>query len=99
VSAGASAASGRPALKLTTSRANSLIFAVGTSHGSTTARVLPIGWVTLSKWRSAATGDTDWSQYTNWPVARGGTKITVSGGAPAAGPWNLAAVALPGDGD
>jgi len=97
VSAAASGASGAPALRLTTTRPTSLIFAVGTGRDGAAARVLPIGWVPLSQWRHFAAGVTDWSQYTNQPVGRTGTTVRVASTSPAAGDWNFAAVAVPGD--
>jgi hypothetical protein len=100
-SAGASAAGGHgrggPSVKLATAKVNSLIFAVGTSRGGAAAGPLPTGWTALNQWRSV--GHTGWSQYTNWPVARAGTQVTVTGGTPAARQWNLAAVVVPGDDD
>jgi hypothetical protein len=96
-SASASAASGAPTLRLTTTRPTSLIFAVGNDWDSAVARTLPAGWVSLRQWVDM-TGDTYWSQYANVPVQAAGTPVRVSDTAPAADRWNLVAVELTGDG-
>jgi hypothetical protein len=97
-SAVASGASGAPTLSLTTTKASSLVFAVGNDWDNAIARTLPAGWVSLNQWLDTATGDTFWSQYTNVTVQAAGTQVTVSDTAPTTDQWNLAAVELTGDG-
>jgi hypothetical protein len=95
-SARASAASGAPSLRLTTTRDISLVFAVGNDQRNEVARRLPVGWVMLHQWLGAGSS---WSQYTNTPVAEAGTVVRVGDTAPTGQPWNLAAVELTADGD
>ena len=97
-SASASAGSGAPTLSLTTTKATSLIFAVGNDWDNAAARTLPAGWVSLNQWLDTTTGDTFWSQYTNVPVPAAGTPVAVGDTAPTTDQWNLVAVELTGDG-
>jgi hypothetical protein len=96
-SASASGASGPPTLTLTTTKASSLVFAVGNDWDNAITRTLPTGWVSLNQWLDTSTGDTFWSQYTNIPVQAAGTQVTVNDTAPTTDRWNLAAVELTGD--
>ena len=96
--AGASAASGAPSLSLTTTKATSLVFAVGNDWDRAIGRTLPAGWVMLDQWINTGSGDDYWSQYTNTPTGAAGTKVTVSDTAPTGDRWNLAAVELLNDG-
>jgi hypothetical protein len=64
-SATASAQTGAPKVKLTTTKATSLVFAVGNDYKRAVARTLPSGWVILEQWVDTSTADTYWSQYTN----------------------------------
>jgi hypothetical protein len=97
-SASASGASGAPTLSLTTTKATSLVFAMGDDWDNAIARTLPAGWVSLNQYLDKGTGDTFWSQYTNVPVPAAGTQVTVGDTAPATDQWNLVAVELTGDG-
>ena len=45
------------------------------------------------------TGDTFWSQYTNQPTGRAGSRVTVADLRPTSDRWNLAAVELINSGD
>jgi len=93
-SAAASASTGAPSLKLTTTKATSLVFAVGNDWKRAVARTLPAGWVILDQWVSTSVGDTYWSQYTNQPTGPAGSVVTVSDTAPTNDRWNLVAVEL-----
>jgi hypothetical protein len=93
-SAAASAASGAPTVKLTTTKATSLVFAVGNDYDRAVARTLPAGWVILDQWVNTSVGDTYWSQYTNQPTGPAGSVVTVSDTAPTNDRWNLVAVEL-----
>jgi Bacterial Ig domain/Lysyl oxidase len=90
-SARASAASGAPSLRLTTTKDISLVFAVGSDQGNEAARRLPVGWVMLHQRLGAGSS---WSQYTNVPVREAGTVVRVRDTAPTGQHWNLAAVEL-----
>jgi hypothetical protein len=96
-SAVASAPTGAPSLKLTTTKAASLVFAVGNDWDRAVARTLPTGWVSLDQWVDSGSGDTFWSQYTNQTTGAVGTVVTVNATAPTNDQWNLAAVELIGD--
>ena len=98
-SAHASAQDGAPHLTLKTLAATSLVFAVGNDWDHATARKLPVGWVMLDQWLNGGTGDTFWSQYTNHPTGKAGSKIAVRDTAPTNDAWNLAAVELVNSGD
>ena len=95
----ASGPSGAPHLTLTTLAATSLIFAAGDDWDRAAARKLPVGWVMLDQWLNTGTGDTYWSQYTNHPIAKAGTHVSVRDTAPTNDRWNLAAVELVSSGD
>jgi len=93
-SAAASAPSGAPTVKLTTTKATSLVFAVGNDFDRAVARTLPAGWVKLDQWVATGVGDTYWSQYTNQPTGPAGSVITASDTAPTNDQWNMVAVEL-----
>jgi hypothetical protein len=93
-SAAASASTGAPSLKLTTTKATSLVFAVGNDYKRAVARTLPAGWVVLDYWLNTHVADTYWSQYTNQPTGPARSVVTVSDKAPTNDPWNLVAVEL-----
>jgi hypothetical protein len=93
-SAAASATSGAPTVKLTTTKATSLVFAIGNDYDRAVARTLPAGWVILDQWVNTSVGDTYWSQYTNQPTGVAGSVVTVSDTAPTSDRWNMVAVEL-----
>ncbi len=97
-SAHASAPDGAPHVTLKTLAATSLVFAAGNDWDNATARKLPVGWVKLDQWLGP-TGDTYWSQYTNHPTGKAGTRVLVHDLAPTNDSWNLAAVELVNSGD
>jgi len=81
-------------MKLTTTKATSLVFAVGNDYDRAVARTLPAGWVMLDQWVATGPGDTYWSQYTNQPTGPAGSVITASDTAPTNDQWNMVAVEL-----
>jgi hypothetical protein len=89
-----SAATGAPSVSLTTTRATSLVFAVGHDWDNAIARTLPGGWALLEQWVNTGTGDTAWSQYTNTPTGPAGSVVAVNDTAPANDQWNVVAVEL-----
>ncbi|HUZ16171.1 MAG TPA: Ig-like domain-containing protein [Gaiellaceae bacterium] len=95
----ASGLDGAPHLMLTTAAATSLVFAAGNDWDRAAARKLPVGWVMLDQWLNSGTGDTYWSQYTNHPTGKAGTRVSVRDTAPTNDSWNLAAVELVNSGD
>ena len=97
-SAGASHASGAPALRLITTKPISLIFAVGNDNDRAMLLTLPRGWMALGPWPGTAGRGTYWSQYTNQPVAQAGTTVEVTDTPSAATRSNLTAVEVPGEG-
>ena len=95
----ASGSSGAPHLTLKTEAATSLVFAAGNDWDRAAARKLPVGWVMLDQWLNTGTGDTYWSQYTNHPTGKAGTRVSVRDTKPTNDNWNLAAVELVNGGD
>ena len=95
----ASGLTGAPHLTLKTIAATSLVFAAGDDWDRAAARKLPVGWVMLNQWLNTGTGDTYWSQYTNHPTGKPGSRISVHDLAPTNDSWNLAAVELVNSGD
>jgi len=95
----ASGPSGAPHLTLKTIAATSLVFAAGDDWDRAAARKLPVGWVMLNQWLNTGTGDTYWSQYTNHPTGKSGSRVSVHDLAPTNDSWNLAAVELVNSGD
>jgi hypothetical protein len=93
-SARANGSSGAPALKLTTLSSTSLIFAAGNDWDRAVARSLPVGWELLDQWLNTDSGDTYWTQFTNSPTGKAGTRVDVRDTAPTNDHWNLAAVEL-----
>jgi hypothetical protein len=95
----ASGRDGAPQVTLKTLAATSLVFAAGNDWDRAAARKLPVGWVLLDQWLNRDTGDTYWSQYTNHPTGKAGTRVSVEDTAPTDDSWNLAAVELVNSGD
>jgi hypothetical protein len=94
-SAAASGARGAPTVDLTTTRATSLVFAVGNERGPLgNAGTIPTGWALLNRWFDTQTGDFDVSQYTNDPTGPAGSVVRVSDTGPNEDVWNLVAVEL-----
>jgi hypothetical protein len=96
-SSSASGTGGIPSAVLRTAHPTSLVFAVADTDGLAVP-TLPPGWVGLRQWVDRGGQFTSWSQYTNQPTGEPGTIVTAKTASPVAGPWNLAAVELPGDG-
>jgi hypothetical protein len=102
-STGASAHASTPAVKLVTTGATSLVFAVGNDQSPPPSRpsitTLPPGWVPLHQWAGHISGDSYWSQYTNDPTGPAGSVLAVSHPVLVRGAWNLVAVELVNDDD
>jgi hypothetical protein len=93
----ASGASGAPSASLTTTKANSLVFAVGNDWDRAVARTLPVGWTMLDQWVATGNGDTYWSQYTSQTTGPAGTVVNAADTAPTNDQWNLVAIELLSD--
>jgi hypothetical protein len=93
----ASGASGAPSASLTTTKANSLVFAVGNDWDRAVARTLPAGWTMLDQWVATGNGDTYWSQYTGQTTGAAGTLVNARDTAPTNDQWNLVAIELLSD--
>ena len=91
-SVGGSASSGAPSVKLTTTKAQSLIYAVGNDYDNAIARTPGTGQVIVHQWVETTTGDTFWSQAISGYIGAAGTVATINDTAPTTDQWNLTAV-------
>jgi hypothetical protein len=90
-SAGTGAASGAPAVNLTTTAAGSWVFGVGNDWDRAIART-PAGGQSLEhQWVDTGTGDTFWMQRQATPAGAAGSLVPISDTAPTGDQWNLAA--------
>lgn len=90
--AGWSAASGAPAVGITTTAAGGWPFAVGNDWDAARERVLIAGQEMVHQWVDTAVGDTFWTQSTASPIGAAGTNIILGATAPTQDQWNLTAV-------
>lgn len=91
-SVGGSASSGAPSVKLTTTKAQSLVYAVGNDYDNAIARTPGTGQVLVHQWVETTTGDTFWVQAISGYVGTAGTVATINDTAPTTDQWNLSAV-------
>ncbi|HJV98506.1 MAG TPA: galactose oxidase-like domain-containing protein [Arthrobacter sp.] len=89
--AGAGAASGAPTASLTTTRAGSWVWGVGTDWMSPTARTVGPNQTLVDQFLAPA-GDTYWLQRQNAATAATGTLVTINDTAPTNDMWNLAVI-------
>lgn len=92
----ANAASGAPSVSLTTTRASSLVFAVGNDWDSAAARVVGAGQSIVSQWVDSTVGDTFWTQRLTAPTGAVGSVVTINDTTPTSDRWNLCAVEIKG---
>ena len=92
VSAGA--ASGAPTASLTTTHANSWVFAVGDDYTNAIARTVGPNQ-TLVDQDLAPVGDTYWVQRQTTTTPNSGTSVTMNDTAPTTDQWNLALIEIP----
>jgi hypothetical protein len=94
-SVAANAAQGAPTATLITTRANSLVVAVGTDWDNARTMVPSAGQVLVNSFNTP-NGDTYWSQRTSSPVAASGTSVTIRDSYATLMPdrWNVAAVEI-----
>jgi Domain of unknown function (DUF4082)/Bacterial Ig domain/Glycosyl hydrolases family 16 len=89
-----SAASGAPTVSVTTTVANSWVWAVGNDWSTSTARTIGAGQTMLDQYLDGGSGDTFWAQYQTSQGAAAGSKVTVNDLAPTGDRWNLAAIEI-----
>lgn len=96
VGAGAVAgkAGGAPGVKLTTTTADSWVFAVGEDYTHDTAITPGPGQGVLQSHLDTTNNDTFWVQNQNQITTAAGTRVTMGDTAPAGDTWNLAAVEI-----
>lgn len=92
-SAAASSASGAPTVMLTSTKAGSLVFGVGTDWDTATARTLGSSQTMIHQYL-APVGDTYWVQTQTNPTAASGTDVTLNDTAPTNDRWNFASVEI-----
>jgi len=80
--------SGAPTASLVTTRANSVVFGVGSDWDSATARTVPAGQTMVHQYL-ATVGDTFWVQRVNNPTATVGSTARINDTAPTADRYNL----------
>jgi hypothetical protein len=88
----AAASSGAPSVTLTTTKGQSLVYAVGNDYDNAIARTLSAGQLLVHQWLDLGSGDTYWVQSIAGSISVAGTAATVSDTAPTADRWNLSAV-------
>lgn len=93
-SASANAATGAPSANLTTTKAGSLIFGVGSDWDSATSRTLLSGQTLQHQWVDTPAGDTFWTQSLSAPTGAAGSATTIGDSAPTNDRWNFAAVEI-----
>jgi hypothetical protein len=93
-SASNSAATGAPAVQLTTTRANSLVCAAGNDWDSAVARNFPATQTMLNQVVDTSVGDTFWVQCQIASVPASGTLVTINDTAPTNDQWNYTAVEI-----
>jgi hypothetical protein len=87
-SKGAGAITGAPKASLTTTHAESWVFAVGNDPDRAVKRTLGANQTLVSQATDAA-GDTHWVQSTKTPTASARTRVTINDTAPTKDRWNL----------
>ncbi len=83
-----------PRIRLTTSRAGSLVFAVGNDSYSAAARQIPAAQLMVHEWLDTKIADAFWVQTLAAPVTKAGTTVTLSATEPVKSRWNLAAIEI-----
>ncbi|GAA4138244.1 galactose oxidase-like domain-containing protein [Leifsonia shinshuensis] len=89
----ANGSSGAPSATLTTTRAGSWVWGVGTDWTAARARTVGAGQTLVDQYLSPS-GDTYWLQRTNAPTAAAGTAVTINDTAPTTDLWDLALVEI-----
>jgi serine protease len=87
------ASTGAPSASLTTTAANSWVFAVGDDWAKAAARTAGAAQRLIHQVTDSV-GDTYWVQATNAVTAKSGTKVTINDTKPTADPYNLVLVEI-----
>ncbi len=91
-SATESAASGAPAVTLSSTRAGSLVFGSGYDWNGATPRTIGAGQTLVHEFSDTVNGDDFWAQQVTAPTGAVGSTVTVNDTAPTTDRWNLVAV-------
>jgi hypothetical protein len=91
-SAVAAAKSGAPAVSVTTTQPQSLVFGVGNDFGTAVRRTVGPNQVLLGQQLDTHSGTSFWSQNTSLQSGDAGSDVTLGDTAPTTDPWNFAAV-------
>jgi hypothetical protein len=90
--AAASGTSGPPTVGLTTTKPQSLVFAVGSSTGDPARATPGSNQVIDGQWAGTADPGSSWTQNTSVQTGPTGSPITIDDTSPTTSPWNLVAV-------
>ena len=91
--ASASGTTGAPTVSLTTTRANSWVWAVGNDWDNAIARTVGANQTKVDEFLTAS-GDTLWMQRQTAITGASGTVVTINDTAPTADRWNLTAIEI-----
>jgi hypothetical protein len=91
----ANASSGAPTISITTTKNNSLVYAVGEDWDQAIARTVGTGQSLVSQWADSSGGDTFWVQRITYPVASPAL-VMLNESAPTADRWDLASIEIAG---
>jgi hypothetical protein len=83
-----------PHIVLTTTRAGSLVYAVGNDWDGAVARTLGAGQVMVHEWVDSRINDTFWVQTFTSKVPYAGTTVELNATQPRLNRWNLAAIEI-----
>ncbi len=86
------AASGAPAVTLSSTRAGSLVFGSGYDWNGATPRTIGAGQTLVHEFSDTVNGDDFWAQQVTAPTGAVGSTVTVNDTAPTTDRWNLVAV-------
>ena len=96
VSVSNSAATGAPTVSLTTTQANSLVYAAGNDWTRAVARTVPANQTMVNQIIDSSAASTFWVQRLTAAVVASGTAVTINDTAPTNDRWNYAAVEIKG---
>lgn len=79
---------------MTTTRAGSLVYAIGNDWDRAISRTLGAGQLMIHEWVDTSATDTFWIQTLSGSVPNSGTTVTLNAVAPTLDRWNLAAIEI-----
>jgi len=88
--------SGAAAVSLTSTRPQSLVFAVGVDYKGAVARTPVAGQKLIHQDLATGSNDTLWVQALNTPVTASGVRVTIADSAPTSGSFTMSAVEILG---